>query len=137
MKEKTERAKNVSAILSRIRDGYSKKAINSFTKKEFIASLKEHKCSYPVFVLDSLIQSGNIVLIGKKEGYTFKSKDPIFYGSFAKILETKIQNHDLYVKKFRKKENVSQKADDVEKMISFLKERGYKIYKPITTFEEI
>lgn len=137
MKEKTERAKNVSAILSRIRDGYSKKAINSFTKKEFIASLKEHNCSYPVSVLDVLIKTGNIVLIGRKQGYTFKSKDPIFYGSFAKLLEDAIIKRKESMKKFQSKINSPQKEDNVQKMISLLKERGYKIYKPITTFEEI
>ena len=74
--------------------------------------------------------------LGKKKAYIF---------SYSPIHKDRLHNMHTEVCKYMKEHNVKvikevpyiEVCDPIEEAVKLLKEQGYKIYKPTTTFEEV
>ena len=136
-KDPESRAKTTSVAINQV-----KKYLSDFTISELLESLKNAHCPYYQQVPTLLIQQGIITKIGKT--YYFPNSEPVHFkrieSGMAKIAHTTI----TCSKKHRNEKTIVSTPQIVEKLINLtdeqlinlLKVRGYKIMKPVTTFEE-
>lgn len=123
---KNSRSMRAAEAIAHVRTNLNTAGVREFKTKDLITSLKNHNCPFPAQVVSSLIKVNAIVPV-KYGVYTFKSEDPIYYGSFEKVLEEKTS---IYFSS--KKEKISE-----SEMIALLKSKGYKILKPVTEYKEV
>lgn len=144
MKNKEEKqAKAVSAAIAQVRGTLSR----SFSLKELGKILHGEKCPYAHRIPG--IMKNKVLITQRLDGkYEFTSQNPIHYKYFESGLEVIRKQKADAQKRWADgaKSKVTQpeiilvnvkKSDNVEDMINFLKERGYKVFKPVTIFEEI
>ena len=121
-----------------------------FRKEEIIIILKECGFKYIEIAFALLLKSGSIIKRGDRRTATFRfAKDPTHISIIGMIMLSAKDLQDSYISKSKAKSDtkpteikeavakVSQNRVDEEYCINFLKERGYKILKPITEFKEI
>ena len=82
------------------------------------------------------------IIVPCSKGYKFPDKNPIYIGTLEKAVNHSKNVMKQYNKKYlEKKDKMSKEVlvstNPIEEAIKLLKENGYKIYKPTTTFEEI
>lgn len=82
------------------------------------------------------------IIVPCSKGYKFPDKNPIYIGTLEKAVNhsknvTKQYNKKYLEKKDKMSKEVLVSTNPIEEAIKLLKENGYKIYKPTTTFEEI
>ena len=82
------------------------------------------------------------IIVPRSNGYKFPDKNPIYIGTLEKAVNHSKNVMKQYNKKYlEKKDKMSKEVlvstNPIEEAIKLLKENGYKIYKPTTTFEEI
>lgn len=116
-----------------------------FGTTSFKASdLKETLKVYGFTSVDVLIagfKKYQIIVPCDKE-YKFVDKNPIYIGTLEKAINygkdlTKQYNKRYLKKKSKESKEVSVSTNLIEEAIKLLKENGYRVYKPTTTFEEI
>lgn len=129
-----------------------------FRKEEIISILKECGFKYVEIAFALLIKNNSIIKRGDRKTATFRfAKDPTHISIIGMTMLSAKDLQDSYIskskankpvetKKFTANNNgiikevvakVSQQRIDEEYCINFLKERGYKILKPVTEFKEI
>lgn len=82
------------------------------------------------------------IIVPCSNGYKFPDKNPIYIGTLEKAVNhskdlMKQYNKRYLEKKDKRSKEVLVSTNPIEEAIKLLKENGYKIYKPTTTFEEI
>ena len=82
------------------------------------------------------------IIVPCSKGYKFPDKNPIYIGTLEKAVNhskdlMKQYNKRYLEKKDKRSKEVLVSTNPIEEAIKLLKENGYKIYKPTTTFEEI
>lgn len=82
------------------------------------------------------------IIVPCSNGYKFPDKNPIYIGTLEKAVNHSKDLMKQYNKRYlEKKDKMSKEVlvstNPIEEAIKLLKENGYKIYKPTTTFEEI
>lgn len=82
------------------------------------------------------------IIVPCSKGYKFPDKNPIYIGTLEKAVNhsknvMKQYNRKYLEKKDKMSKEVLVSTNSIEEAIKLLKENGYKIYKPTTTFEEI
>lgn len=82
------------------------------------------------------------IIVPCSNGYKFPDKNPIYIGTLEKAINygkdlTKQYNKRYLEKKSKESKEVSVSTNPIEEAIKLLKENGYRVYKPTTTFEEI
>ena len=149
MKSKAEkRAKLASEAIAHFRKQLSEKGTEAFTKNEVIYSLKRLSCPYAQQLVDKLI-SAKIIIRSSKGTYCFNTTEPIYYGVLDSILSSISKKQIEYLTKSRDKGCVSEtfipetyvleKAPKITEYqaIELLKQLGYKIQKPVVSYEDI
>lgn len=113
-----------------------------FGTTSFKASdLKETLKVYGFTSVDVLIagfKKYQIIVPCNKE-YKFVDKNPIYIGTLEKAINYGKDLTKQYNKRYleKKSKEVSVSTNLIEEAIKLLKENGYRVYKPTTTFEEI
>lgn len=131
-----------------------------FTKEELLAKLKEHKLPANSTWWSELLKSGIIKKVGKN-AFIFSSSEPVFHGIFVEIY----RKYQAIRKKYNckktddkptlesapepevKEESTPESEEDdfnTEEFVAlesfaidFLKELGYKIFKPVSTVYQL
>lgn len=138
-----ERAKATSAAIAIVR-----KYMTDFTTKELVSALRKAHCPYSPQVPTLLIQKGLITKFG--DTYHFPNPEPIHY----KVLEAGMNHIAKSALQYTQRSN-DRKNNPVEEptsivlkevlpstdlsdeqVISMLKLKGYKVYKPVIEYEE-
>lgn len=137
------RAKKAASAVNQVKVTKSAFTYNFKEKKdELVEMLKKCECPYPVAVAASLV---NHNLIKKESGlYTFMTDTPIHFSLLINDLNRASKNaakkNENYLKKVR-----TVPADQLvespklltdEELIMYLKNKGYRILRPVTNFEE-
>ena len=108
-----ESTKRLNEITNRIKD-----CSFSELKKMF----SENQINYYVHLMNYCIKCGYIVRDNQK--YTWVKTEPMYYKEYEQIVK-------------QSKEKYEVKVITEESAIAFLKEKGYKIMKPIVEYTEI
>lgn len=116
----TDSAKNIIS-LNKI-----KTELTLFSQKQLIAEMKKHGIKYAKNLTSKLVKKGFVNKVGVSQ-YEWASEAPIYIGVIEEIFKE-------IKKDFLKLKSVSSSE---EAAIEFLKSKGYKIMKPVQTFEEV
>ncbi len=108
-----ESTKRLNEITNRIKDC----SLDELTK-----FFKENKINYYVHLINYCIKCGYIVRVKSK--YTWVKTEPMYYKEYEQIVKTIQKKYEV-------------KVITEESAIAFLKEKGYKIMKPIVEYTEI
>lgn len=119
--------------------------LKSFKSSTFKKVLKNSGFTSVETLIIGLKKYDVIVPVDNKGNYQFKDKNPIYIKTLEKAIEHSKSLVKKYVNKYQSKtsnksETKSEEVvliDPIKEAIKLLKENGYKIYKPTTTFEEI
>lgn len=143
-----QRAKLASEAIAHFRKQLSEKGTEAFTKDEIIYSLKRLSCPYAQQLVDKLISVGTLIR-SSKGIYCFSTSEPIYYGVLNPILGNISKKQMEYVSKSKSKTYevesfipetyVSEKTLRITEYqaIELLKQLGYKIQKPVVSYEDI
>ena len=129
MNHSENRAKKAAAAIAMIRA-----TKESFTYEEGLSLFKHSNCPYSNLMMSILIKA-NIIEKRYDKEYYFVSKDPVFYGALRPGLDQVAKNAYNSCRKFQdkmqKKKCPPTEEQDIEEKISFLKQRGYRIFKEL------
>jgi hypothetical protein len=131
MKRPLSRAERAGVALSKVRHEMAIRGIRTFKLAELVKALKNQDCPIAQNVVTTLKEL-NAVIEVSYANYTFKSEEPIYIrDKFEELLEKRY-------KSFLKPSSSSNSSNISEEIaINYLKERGYKIFRVITTTEEL
>ena len=128
-----QKAKMASAAISHVRK------LSNFTLTEIRNELRKSGCPYPANVVSFLSAKG-IIVKGEKT-YNFISDEPVHYGALIDTLIEASASQKKYTLDYKckkiKPDSVKLTSSELERMIKILKEKGYKVLKPVTNFEEV
>ena len=122
----------------------------AFKKESFVNSLKEIGIKMAPSVFKEMLNQEILVKLSKNQ-YFFKDDKPIYIGTLEQIIKIVRKNKAAEAKKYYYKAKNDNKAEfdnvefaeiidsdsEIRRAIALLKQNGYKIYKCITTYEEI
>lgn len=120
----------------------------AFKKEDFVNTLKEIGIKMAPSVFREMLNQEILVKLSKNQ-YFFKDDKPIYIGTLEQIIKTVRKNKAAEAKKYYKKAHCNVESNNIEfaeivsneseirRAIALLKQNGYKIYKCITTYEEI
>lgn len=118
--------------------------LDSFKSSTFKKVLKREGFTSVETLIIGFKKYDIIVPVDNKGNYQFKDKNPIYIRTLEKAIEHSKSLVKKYVNKYQSKtSNKSEtkseevKLDPIKEAIRLLKNKGYKIYKPTVTFEEI
>jgi len=136
----TERAQAVCKAINEFRIVYA-----FFTSEEMAAQLKSIKCPYAKSIF-SILNKTHQIKPTTQGKYVFTFLEPVYYKAIQAALDEVADAQKGYQEKFQNKKSepkVASKPKEVikeftiEQAIALLKANGYKISKPVTTYEEI
>lgn len=122
-----QQAKKVSESIALFRLKLSENC-EIFTREELIEYLSSKKCPYPTQIVQQFINNG-IIIKDKKKLYLFSNNNPIYFGVIVNIITTIKNDLKKYTIKSVSKQIVHTISE--EEAISFLKSKGYKIFKEL------
>lgn len=106
-----------------------------FTKESMFRTLKG--CGLPTTSTFWMLFKRKGIIQEVKHGYyLFTSKQPIYIG----VLQDLKREYTEYYRKYRKKPlqaKIVDRNSEIKAAISILIEAGYKVFKPVTSYEEI
>jgi hypothetical protein len=124
-----ELAKKYAFAFNQVREEFAGVEL-SFNEME--EALKRTDCvPYNKAYIRAMRDAGVLLQSGKKLLFT---DTPVHFNTLAKVIEKFRKAHNAYQKAWYKNKTTKP---TVEEAIAILKEAGYKIYKPSTTYEEI
>lgn len=117
----------------------------SFDRNHLVQFLIENKVPYPNLFITELIKVNIIKAAELFRGfYVFTNIEPVYYGRLIPLIETCAALQKKYNSTYNQKHNqetipceTMDEPSDIDLAVKLLKESGYKIYKPVTNFEEI
>ena len=141
---KTEKqAKLASETIANFRIIFSK----GFEKRDFHTYLSSCKVPWTYQLYDIMKRQGDIYTV---DGVSwFSSDSPIYYKKLEKYMLEAREKQNKYTKTYNNKKNmplrreydktiiIVSKEQQIEEAIKLLKENGYRVQKPVTTFEEV
>ena len=123
------RAERAGEALSKVRAEMSVRGVKTFKLKELIEDLKNHNCPFPGQVGSTLKELNAIVPVSYGV-YMFKTSEPVYVlRQFEDTLDRKCKP---MLKKVTTRPGITE-----EVAINYLKQKGYRIYRVVTTTEEI
>lgn len=134
----TERAQTVVKALNEFRIVFP----NAFTSQQLTLQLKSINCPWAKNIFSVLNKTHQIKSIGKSQ-YVFKYAEPVYYKAIQATLDELVESFKLSQYKWLGKESKGKTESlpiidcSIEEAIALLKGLGYKISKPVTTYEEI
>lgn len=133
-----EKAKEISERFNSLRKEFKD---SEFTRKDLSFYLSESKIPSNREFIHAYIKHGAIIC-SERNCYRFTS-DPVYW-NILKIAIEEVRNYHNNFQRKNKKNNkksiISKSPKSVlneEAAITFLKNKGYKILKPVTEFQEI
>ena len=144
MNKSEERAKLTAKCINTIKLNN----FHSFTSSEIATALKKTHCPYSQFILGVLFKCNIVSKIGTNI-YSFNTSDPIYFKVLQKEMDYLSQRQQDYTDRSQAKKKTNStpetitlvtklKSDDVliGEAIKLLKTLGYKISKPVVSYEE-
>lgn len=146
MNKSDERAKITAKCINTIKFNN----FHSFSSSEITSELKKAHCPYSQFILSVLLKCNIVSKIGTNT-YSFNASDPIYYKALQKEMDYLSQRQQEYTNRSQaKKTNPTTSAPEVIKLVTklksddvliseaieLLKTLGYKISKPVVSYEE-
>lgn len=139
------RAKKAAAAINQVKMTKHSFMYDFNTKKdELVDFLRKCECPYPVAIAASLVRQN---LVKKEAGlYTFMTSEPIHYKIILNDLnhaaktacDSARKQYNKTVKTTETKTTtvVEAKIINDDEVINYLKNKGYRILRPVTNFEE-
>lgn len=136
---------NLIEQISKLNEIKREIGLESFKSSTFKKVLKNSGFTSVETLIIGLKKYDIIVPVDNKGNYRFKDKNPIYIMKLEKAIEHSKSLVKKYVNKYQSKtsnksETKSEEVvliDPIKEAIILLKNKGYKIYKPTVTFEEI
>lgn len=132
MTNSENRSIKVTSAIAEVR-----KQKDSFSKADLINALKSANCPYANEIPKILVNTG---VVKKEKGiFTFVSPEPVFHKKLIHDLNKVAEKVSVSKKKWldhHTKCEVNIESFTTDDAILFLKERGFKVLKPVTEYIE-
>ena len=129
MSQPENRAKRAAAAIAALR-----LQLASFTYDEGKTLLKYARCPYHQLIMPLLIKEG-IIKKGEDGLYYFPDSKPVFFGTLRpgldKVAKSVYKNTRKFLDARKKKEAPLTEEEEINERISFLKQRGYRVFQEL------
>lgn len=136
------RAVQAAKAINKFRE---EKSTASFNLAELQTALKTNGCPYVTCIV-TILRKKLIITQAEKRGlYIFSVSQPVAYKTIlydlsqsAKVFHGYVQSYKIRHKEAKKNaENERTENEQIEFMIKTLKEKGYRIQKPVINYEDV